>query len=585
MRSIKYILLLLFSFFLRLEAQNLSSLNLAQDRYWLKLLHFQNGKSTINNQDFFLSSKGKEDAQVELIQTITQFKNTPNLVCKYPARYKWLSSKINLTIEKQNCEELETFLKPNFHIISIVFTSQRYDSPASVFGHTLMKIETNTIPYAINYSAKIPENTNSFIYAYKGLNGHYKSSYKFIPFSVKDYEYRSGEFRDLLSFTSNLNKDEINNLMLHFYEIKDIEEDYYFLSHNCSSELIKLIDMAKYNSNLVKDLDILVIPIDIVYLLEKNDYITDISNQNSKLKQFYHTINKLSKKEKEILFKIVNHNYFVNNLAKEKGLTEHSKELIIQAGITYFEIKSTKESLEQKSIYPFLKLIQLSLKSNNKLKIDTITKLDKNPISNKFHKLYAGINNRNEKFLGYRYLYRNRFDLVDDIQKNGTVELFDISVKEKGKNFSLDYLTLVNLEAMPISNIFFQESINKIKIGFKRIFEDDNLYGYFDYGLGYRYQFNKYFTYQGYLKTGAYFHKEDIYLASAEFSLEYYYNHKIMSELKLEMNYYTNGFKRDTLYFNNSIKLFSDITFSMNFIHIREKESYCEVKLFLNLFF
>ena len=582
MKSIRNILFVFAFIFSTLEAQDL-----AHDKYWLKLLHFQDGKSTITNQNFFLSPDGKNSADAELKETIIQFKNTPNLICKYPARYKWLSSKIDLKSEKPNCPELQDFLQSNFNKLSVVFTSERYDSPASVFGHTFLKIETDSIPYAINYSAKISDNPNSFIYAYNGLSGHYKSSYKLLPFTLKDYEYRSGEFRDLLSFHLNLTQDEVNNLMLHFYEIKDIEENYYFLSHNCSSELIKLIDIAKYNSDLIEDLDAIVIPLNIIYLLEQKGYITDTTNQNSKLKQFYHTINKLTKEEKKIVFEIVNHNYSVNELTKENSLTKESKELIIKAGITYFEIESTKESLEQKSLYPFLKLIQLSLKFKKKSELETINKLNKNPLSNRFHKLYIGLNSLDEKFLGYRYLYRDRTDLMDTIQKNGTVNFLDFLLKENDKKISLEYFTLLNLEAMPISNIFFQETINKIKIGFKRVFLDDNLYGYFEYGLGYKYQFNRYFTYQYFIKTGAYFYKEDIYLVSPELSVEYYYNHTIMSELKVATHYYTNGFKSDKLSFNSTLKLSSNTTLNLDFLYTQEKAkaNLSEVRLFFNLFF
>jgi len=591
---VKSILFLLFIIF-TLESNELSVINQAlekgldKDRYWLKLLHFQNNKSTINNHNFFISSDGDINSTSELIQTIKIFKSEPNTICKYPARYKWLDSKLNLTLKKQNCLELDEFLKPNFKKLKIVFTSERYDSPASVFGHTMLKIESDEIPYVINYAAKIPNGTNSLNYIYNGLSGKFKSRYRLMPFSLKDYEYRSGEFRDLIEFSLNLNSDEIENIMLHFYEIKDTNENYYFLSHNCSSELIKLIDIAKYGSKLSKDFTHIVIPIDIIYNLEKYKYIESITNQNSKLKQFYEIISKLNVEEKKLLFKLVNSNYSVNKFAKENHFSKEKKALIVLAGVRYFEIKSTKNTLDKKSLYPYMKLINLEIKQTTKFNFDKNILLKKNPISNKFHKLYSAINynldGENEFILGYRYLYRNRFDLVDDMKKNGTVELFDIAMRKKDNKFSLEHLTILNLEAMPISNIFFKESINKIKLGIKRVFSDDKLYSYFNYGLGYRYRFSKNIDYQFYAKTGVYYHTKDIYLASLESSVEYNYNHIFISEFMVELNRYTNGSFHKNISLNNYIKLTSDKTINLDFKYKNQDVKSSEVKLFINYFF
>ena len=545
MKSIINLLFILSIFFLSLEANE----NLAQDDYWLKLLHSQTTISTI-------------DANKELERTLTLFKTDPNSLCQYPARYKWINSKLHLNLSKPSCPRLKIFKDLHFKKLSVVFTSERYDSPASVFGHTMMKIETDTIPYAINYSAKIQDNINSLEYMFKGVSGKFKSGYSFIPFSTKDYEYRSGEFRDLITFELHLTPDEIENIMLYFYEIQKSKENYYFLSHNCSSELLKLIDMAKYNSKLSKEFSSVTIPINIIYTLQKYHYITKITTQYSKLKQFYTIINQLNPKEKDILYKITHLHYSVNKFAQDTKFSDSSKSLLVDAGIKYFEIISTKEHLTQKALYPFLKLIKLQLKYKKRKDFIQQKVLDKNPISNRFHKLYVGISshhNIDATIIGFRYLYRNRFDLVDSIKKNGSVEFLDIAVRreEKENKISLEHLTFINLEAMPVSNIFFQETINKIKIETARVFEDDKLYSYCNYGLGYRYRLNKFIDYQFYAKTGLYYHTKPFYLTSAEISFEYNYRSRFISELMLEYNYFTNNIIQQNISLTNYIKLTS----------------------------
>ena len=572
MKSIKNLLFIVIVLFISLEANE----NLAQDDYWLKLLHSQTVVSTV-------------DAKKELKRTLTLFQTDPTSLCQYPARYKWLNSKLDLNLSKPSCSSLEKFRDLHFKKLSVVFTSERYDSPASVFGHTMMKVETDSIPYAINYSAKIPDNINSLEYIFKGINGRFISGYSFMPFSTKEYEYRSGEFRDLITFELHLTPDEIENIMLYFYEIQNSKENYYFLSHNCSSELIKLIDMAKYNSKLSKEFSSVTIPINIIYLLQKYNYIKEITTKHSKLKQFYTIINQLNSKEREILFKITHFQYSVNKFAKNKMLSKNSKYLITVAGIQYFEIKSTKESLTQKSLYPFMKLIALKLKYNQTKDFSQLKVLNKNPISNKFHKFYVGTlsnsNNSHKMILGYRYLYRDRFDLMDSFKKNGTVELLDFAITKKSEKISLEHLTLLNLEAMPVSNIFFQETINKIKIETARVFEDDKLYTYFNYGLGYRYRLNRLIDYQFYLKTGIYYNTKPIYLASAEISFEYNYNNRFISELMLELNSFSNEVIQKNISLHNYMKLSSSIVTELKLVDKNHRKKSSEIMFLINYFF
>ncbi len=42
------------------------NLDLANQPYWSKLLHYENNKSIINNQKFFVSKNGKTDLEDEL---------------------------------------------------------------------------------------------------------------------------------------------------------------------------------------------------------------------------------------------------------------------------------------------------------------------------------------------------------------------------------------------------------------------------------------------------------------------------------------------------------------------------------------
>ena len=550
---------------------------LAQDSYWLKLLHIEEKQSDV-------------DLNKELNKTILGFKQNPKTICQYPARYKWIDSKLHLNIKKPQCPKLHKFLNLNIKKISIIFTSERYDSPASIFGHTMMKLESDTIPYAINYSAKVEKNINSFSYTLKGITGKFVSGYSFMPFSIKEYEYRSGEFRDLIEFELNLSADEIENILLYFYEIKDTKEHYYFLSHNCSSEILKLVDMAKYDSALSHDFRTVTIPINIIYILNKYNYIKKISTKFSKLKQFYLLIDRLNENEKDILFKITHFKYSIKNLEINRDLSAEKKYIIIVSAINFFEIQSVRENMSQRSLYPLMKLIALKIKLLKKEKIFQKEIVSLNPISNKFHKISLGTEiddtrRSSELIVGYRYLYRSRYDLLDLMKKNGTVELLDIMMSVKENKIFLERFTLLNLEAMPVSNIFFQESINKIKVEISRVFEENKLYTYFNYGLGYRYKLNRDIDYQFYTKTGIYYNNKMVYLASSEISLEYNYSNKYISNLLFEYNYFTNEIVQKKISLKNYIKLSNNKTFTLKLTHEITQQTSNKIELLLNYFF
>lgn len=461
---------------------------LSQHPYWLKLLHYENNSSIITNQNFFLSADGKTNPKNELLATINGFQSNPKLICKYPARFKWLSSKFELNLKKPKCEDLEKFMDKNFHDLSIVFTSERYNSPASVFGHTFIKVKTNSFDYAIDYSATTDSNDSMFSYVYKGLTGKYPSSYKLIPYSYKDYEYRAYEFRDLIEYKLDFSKDEIENIFLHLYEIENIEQQYYFISRNCSSELIKLFDLKDEKSNMSKDLKAITVPIEIVYILQKNNLVSSISQESSKLKIFFNYLEKLDKTSWEVFSKIIYHQIGVQDFALNSSIDFEQKKLIILSAIKYYEILSTSGNFNQKDIYPFTKLIGLKQTYQIEEK-KYIIPLQENPISNKLHKLTFGHKRTLEKdflTLGYRALYRHRYDMVDNIIKNGSVEFFDLELKIQEKNPKIEYFHLLNIESIPLYNKFFPETTNRITFGGKRIFYHDDFYGFFEYTKGYK---------------------------------------------------------------------------------------------------
>lgn len=561
--------------------------------YWAKLLHYDK-TSLINNKKFFLSKQKNLDLKDELLETIKSFENNSSSICKYPARYKWINSRLHLNLKYAECKKLKDFLKPNFNKISLVFTSERYNSPASVFGHTFIKVESNDSKYVIDYTAKVPIKVSSPVYAYKGIFGGYQSKYNFLPFLEKEHEYRNEEFRDLISFDLLFEEDEIENILLHLYEILDTDQDYYFMSRNCSSELIKLIDFARDDMDLSSKLSHVTVPIDIVYILKKSGYIQSISSSASKFKQFNNMISKMNENNIKILKRIITRKRSVHAFYNDKRITNKDKNSIVLAAINFIEIASTKDDFDTKLLYPLMKLLKIK-NANSFEQLDKKTSYDDIPLSNKFHKFVVGhgykMDKGNYAYLGYRYLYRNRFDLMDKLEKNGSVEVMDAMFRLHDEDVEVESLTLLNLEALPISNAFFTHNTKRMQIGAQRLFYDDNLYAYINYGLGYRYRLNKNLTYHISAQTGAYYHKEDIYMASAEFSLEYQKVHKYIFDMVYKHRYFydfkssISQIKAHRLDLNSHIKVFENNTINFSFSYNVDVKEHYQTSLNYTLYF
>ena len=399
-----------------------------------------------------------------------------------------------------------------------------------------------------------------------------------LNFNMKDSEYRDGEFRDLINIDLNFTEDEVQNLVLHMYEIKDTDENYFFMTRNCSSEILKLVDMAKYDTKLSS----VTLPIDIVYILKNNNLTKDTTKTLSKLKLFTLHVEQLSAKERDVLQQIIDMKITISDFGNLESLNKKSKSLIISSAIAYIEMKLVQQELHRKYTSSLLHLIELQREYED-LSKEEVVELEDIPVSNKYNRVSIGTRSvehqKTEINLGYRLWYRDRFDLVDNEEKHGSVELLDFSLKFVDNDVSLNHLTFINLESMPISSEFFSEHTTKLKVAMERLFYDEDLYTFAKYGRGYRYRLDKNFSYNFSLNAGVYYHDEDVYAISPDISLEYNLGNKFVSVLKYEYAKYSNSIDVNNIYWDNYYKVNDFSTFNMQVSYKDDVESYSELRL------
>ncbi len=277
--------------------------NLATHPSWLRLHYYeqtnsqqssreQSGlsgyKSKITHSDFFISKAGKTDPQAELeafiTATIEQSKDGgESVACRFPARTYWLKQQLGLEQVESDCPDFDTWLqKLDPKRLSVVFAEEYPDRPVSAFGHTLMLIDSTASlaePKAIDKAHALNDTVagnpdDSFImYAINSAFGGYANDITIEPYPQKLADYLQKDNRDVWTYELKLTDAEVQQIMRHVYETKDLELPYYFTLDNCASEILRYIDVVRPEGNLLEEFTLAVVPSDVIRLLQKEGLI------------------------------------------------------------------------------------------------------------------------------------------------------------------------------------------------------------------------------------------------------------------------------------------------------------------------
>jgi len=387
-KNLKIILFFLFFFTFSFADDSLEKLS--KSREWLILLHYKNGVSEIDDKSFFLSKEGKKDPYKELLATIKAFENYSkdddnHPICKFPARYVFLKKHIDLKPKvKPTCKELNKFLEEvepdSFYV---VFSDAYINSPASMYGHTFLKIsppnKSDLLGYAVNYAARA--NINEGVkYYIKGIFGYYKGYFTIFPYYHKIHEYSYLESRDLWVYKLNLPKEKVRYLTLHIWELKDKYAYYYFFNKNCSYHLLHIINLAYPEYNFPKEFNYWTIPIDTVRSLEKKGLIEKVKYRPSatnSIKAFVQQNKDLTEEDIETAKKIAKFEINPQKFLKS-NLPAEKKAKILELAKHFFIYYSIKGKMPQKE-YKDRLLKLLSARSKVRYRFKTKTVIKKTP--------------------------------------------------------------------------------------------------------------------------------------------------------------------------------------------------------------
>jgi len=248
--------------------------SVADSTQWHRLLHYKralpffNLRSEVDGSGFFFSPTGKTDPLSELRASLKaydqnsevgKFKLHPQ--CAFPARFQFLQRALHLKPSKVKCEKFDEVLetaKP--HSVTLVFSSAYPNNPASMFGHTFLRLnreqstgkkKVDMLDYGVSFAASVAPDENPLSFIAFGLTGGYRGQFSYVPYYVKVNEYNNSESRDVWEYDLSLTPEETRFLLAHVWELETNSHfDYYFFDENCSYQMLTVIEAAKPDWNL-----------------------------------------------------------------------------------------------------------------------------------------------------------------------------------------------------------------------------------------------------------------------------------------------------------------------------------------------
>ncbi len=336
------------------------------DGYWQVLMHYRSSwfgwKSEVDDPSFFLADQGQTDPEAELRATLTRFfdplPENPKIEhpqCRFVARFSWLKEQLGINrdlIPAPACKNYHTWVQRiNPGSVTLIFPNYYIDAPASMFGHTLLRINAGEprrpalLNYAVNYAALVdPETTPLIEYGFKGIFGLFKGVFNIRPYYFSVLSYNDIELRDIWEYDLNFNKKEINRLTQHLWELRDVYFDYYFFKENCSYHLLSLLESARPGLRLQDRYTLWTLPVETIHdIIDQPGLVTRRIYRASRWSFFQQQLAALNNEERQLAQTIIK----AGNLTFTKTwdhLPVESRSRILDLLVEYYALEPTEES-------------------------------------------------------------------------------------------------------------------------------------------------------------------------------------------------------------------------------------------------
>ncbi|VAW50471.1 putative outermembrane protein [hydrothermal vent metagenome] len=465
--------------------------NLWEKNEWLNLLHYNKESghyvSQVDDSRFFYATDGRKNPQTELIETLKHLliktkDDNQQTQCRFIARTKWLSKQLKLDTEQFPTVHCSEYLKwrelTQSDSVTMIFPAYHLNSPSSMFGHTLLRLDNSKNPqsewlsFAVNFGANITSDDNSLIYAYRGLVGGYPGTFITEPYFKKIQEYNRIEHRDIWEYKLNLTSKETQIMINHLWELKTINFDYYFFDENCSYRLLELLEVARPGIELTEDYILTAIPVDTVRTIEQAQLIESVNYRPARATKIQYALASLPKEQQQIVLQSSEN---INTLQSDSfaQLQEKEKKTIIDLAYKYLRYKTTKEKRETATAKRSHQLLSelnrypVDISINNT--ISTPTAPEKAHKSKRADFTFGQRLNNNYAEFGFKMAFHDLEDNKDGFLQGAQINIGSIKFRaEDNVGLRLYRLDFVDIFSLTPKNKFFNPLSWKVNTGFER---------------------------------------------------------------------------------------------------------------------
>ena len=349
----------------------------ASSKKWLRILNYSNNKLEVKDQKFYLSQIDSFSPEEELVATIEEYlshnKNYSEFICNNPARAIFLdhSFKSLPNFDHKRCKDFyEWSQQGNINSISLLHVTGYLENPASFFGHTLIKFnsndlntDNNLLNQTLNYGAHT-NNDAALPYVIRGLSGIYDASLTEEKFYRLSAQYQEFQMRDIYEYELKFSEYQRNLIIAYSYELIQKRFKYYFLSDNCAYRMNLIIGLALEKDPLPNRP--WAAPIDLIIGIQETGLVNIIKYHPSQTTKTVKYIENLNSTELKQFLK------FTSNLDEGIIIGNESSSLHLTSleYLNYMKLKGLKnneidkvEELDEKR-----KKILLNFEENNEIK-------------------------------------------------------------------------------------------------------------------------------------------------------------------------------------------------------------------------
>ncbi|MCP5162716.1 MAG: DUF4105 domain-containing protein [Hahellaceae bacterium] len=473
--------------------QKAIALSLANDPLWLALIHYYPAtfsssgfKSYVDDAGFFLSVSGETDPQAELLTTINALfaavtQPDEHAICRFPYRAKWIQEQLGISANDfpdVSCTDYQQWREQvNAVKASLIFPAAYLNSPSSMFGHTLLRFDpadvdsgSDWLSWALNFGANINMEDNSLFYAYRGLAGGYPGVYNMMRYFEKIKEYNYMENRDMWEYQLNLTQDEVDRMLSHVWELKNINFDYYFLDENCSFRLLELLELVRPESRLIEKFPLATIPIDTVRAVIEEEFVARRVFRPSEALVLNERIHGLNDDEKRLAKALAEDATLLDD-EPFLSLSDDRKGEVVQVAYSYARFEQRKVARDTSMAKRSFQLLQALNKTPSKpVSVPVPAAPD---LGHKSSLLGVGGGYQDDRFysrLTYRYNYHDLLDRIEGYQQGAAIMAGRLDYRHyEGGLGQLERLDVIDIFSLSDWNLFMHSPSWRVQAGYERV--------------------------------------------------------------------------------------------------------------------